>query len=74
MAQRRPPERPAPLARPHPKRITHGAVRPEAPEDTPEAREGLADEIGIEIDNGMGATIKLTGPQASINNGALDVT
>ncbi len=51
MAQRRPPERPAPLARPHPKRITHGAVRPEAPEDTPEAREGLADEIGIEIDN-----------------------
>lgn len=51
MAQRRPPERPAPLARPHPERITHGAVRPEAPEDTPEAREGLADEIGIEIDN-----------------------
>lgn len=30
--------------------------------------------LGIEIDNGMGATIKLTGPQASINNGALDVT
>jgi uncharacterized protein involved in type VI secretion and phage assembly len=30
--------------------------------------------LGIEIDNGMGASIKLTGPQASINNGALDVT
>jgi uncharacterized protein involved in type VI secretion and phage assembly len=30
--------------------------------------------LGIEIDNGMGASIKLTGPQTSINNGALDVT
>jgi uncharacterized protein involved in type VI secretion and phage assembly len=30
--------------------------------------------IGIEITNGMGATIKLTGPQVSVNNGALDVT
>lgn len=28
---------------------------------------------GIEIDNGMGGTIKLTGPQVSVNNGALDV-
>lgn len=28
---------------------------------------------GIEIDNGMGAAIKLTGPQISMNNGALDV-
>ena len=28
---------------------------------------------GIEIDNGMGATISLTGPQVSVNNGALDV-
>ena len=28
---------------------------------------------GVEIDNGMGATISLTGPQVSINNGALDV-
>jgi uncharacterized protein involved in type VI secretion and phage assembly len=28
---------------------------------------------GIEIDNGMGGTIKLTGPQISMNNGALDV-
>jgi uncharacterized protein involved in type VI secretion and phage assembly len=29
--------------------------------------------IGIEITNGMGATVKLTGPQVSVNNGALDV-
>jgi uncharacterized protein involved in type VI secretion and phage assembly len=29
---------------------------------------------GIEITNGMGATIKLSGPQVSVNNGALDVT
>lgn len=28
----------------------------------------------LEITNGMGASIKLTGPQVSINNGALDVT
>src|SRR5437016_944663 len=28
---------------------------------------------GIEIDDGKGATIKLTGPQVSINNGALEV-
>ena len=28
---------------------------------------------GIEIDNGLGASIKLTGPQISINNGALEV-
>ena len=30
--------------------------------------------LGIEIDNGQGAVIKLTGPQVSVNNGALDVT
>jgi len=29
--------------------------------------------INIEITNGQGASIKLTGPQVSINNGALDV-
>ena len=29
--------------------------------------------LGIEIDNGMGGSIKLTGPQVSVNNGALDV-
>jgi hypothetical protein len=28
---------------------------------------------GIEIDNGMGASIKLTGPMVSVNNGALEV-
>jgi uncharacterized protein involved in type VI secretion and phage assembly len=29
--------------------------------------------LGVEITNGMGASIKLTGPQVSVNNGALDV-
>ena len=29
--------------------------------------------LGIEIDNGQGAVIKLSGPQVSVNNGALDV-
>jgi uncharacterized protein involved in type VI secretion and phage assembly len=29
--------------------------------------------MGIEIDNGLGGTIKLTGPQVSINSGALEV-
>lgn len=29
--------------------------------------------LGIEIDNGMGGSIKLTGPQVSINGGALEV-
>ena len=29
---------------------------------------------GIEIDNGRGASIKLTGPQVSVNGGALEVT
>jgi uncharacterized protein involved in type VI secretion and phage assembly len=28
---------------------------------------------GIEIDNGMGATITMQGPQVSVNNGALEV-
>lgn len=28
---------------------------------------------GLEIDNGMGASIKMTGPQVSINNGAFEV-
>jgi len=30
--------------------------------------------IGIEITNGQGASIKMSGPQVSINNGALEVT
>ncbi len=29
--------------------------------------------LGIEITNGMGASIKMTGPMISINNGALEV-
>jgi uncharacterized protein involved in type VI secretion and phage assembly len=29
--------------------------------------------LGIEINNGMGGVIKMTGPQVSINNGALEV-
>ena len=29
---------------------------------------------GIEINNGQGATVKLSGPQVSVNNGALEVT
>lgn len=29
---------------------------------------------GIEIDNGQGASIKMSGPQVSVNNGALEVT
>jgi len=29
--------------------------------------------IGIEISNGTGASFKMTGPQVSINNGALDI-
>jgi hypothetical protein len=29
---------------------------------------------GIEITNGQGGTIQLTGPQVSVNNGALEVT
>lgn len=30
--------------------------------------------LGIEIDNGQGASIRLTGPQLSLNDGALEVT
>ena len=29
---------------------------------------------GLEIDNGQGGSIKMTGPQVSVNNGALEVT
>jgi uncharacterized protein involved in type VI secretion and phage assembly len=32
------------------------------------------DTTGIEITNGMGASVKLSGPQVSINSGALEVT
>ena len=30
--------------------------------------------LGIEINNGMGAVIQMTGPNVSVNNGALEVT
>ena len=30
--------------------------------------------LGIEIDNGQGAVVKLTGPMVQVNNGALEVT
>jgi hypothetical protein len=29
--------------------------------------------MGIEVDDGLGASVKLTGPQVSVNNGAMDV-
>jgi hypothetical protein len=29
--------------------------------------------VGLEINNGMGGVIKMTGPQVSVNNGALEV-
>lgn len=29
--------------------------------------------LGVEIDNGMGGSIKLQGPQVSVNNGAMEV-
>ena len=34
----------------------------------------MLSDSGIEIDNGQGASIKLTGPQVSINDGALEVS
>ena len=33
----------------------------------------VLDSLGIEIDDGMGGKVKLTGPQVSINDGAMDV-
>ena len=33
----------------------------------------VMDATGIQIDNGLGASIKMTGPQISINDGALAV-
>jgi|GEM_PF-2981142 len=41
------------LRSPHTRPRTHGAVQREAPEQTPEAFDGEADEIGIEIDNAI---------------------
>ncbi|HEX9803700.1 MAG TPA: phage baseplate assembly protein V [Gammaproteobacteria bacterium] len=34
----------------------------------------LMNATGIEINNGMGGVVKLSGPQISLNNGALEVT
>lgn len=42
--------------------------------ETAEGQKITLSATGIEIDNGMGGAIKLTGPQVSINNGALEVT
>jgi hypothetical protein len=41
------------LRSPHTRPRTQGAVQPEPPERTPEALDGEADEIGIEIDNAI---------------------
>ncbi|MBC7767512.1 MAG: hypothetical protein H7124_01860 [Phycisphaerales bacterium] len=41
------------LRTPDKRPLVHGEVRPEAAERTPEAQDGLADEIGIEIDNAI---------------------
>ena len=42
--------------------------------ETAEGAKVTMSATGLEITNGMGGTIKLTGPQVSVNNGALDVT
>ena len=41
--------------------------------ETSSGQKIVMDATGIQIDNGMGATIKLQGPQVSINDGALAV-
>ena len=50
---------------------------PGANEVTIETTSGMRikiDTSGIEIDDGQSGVIKLTGPQVSINDGALEVT
>lgn len=42
--------------------------------ETSEGQKVVISARGIEIDNGQGASIKLTGPQVSVNGGALEVT
>lgn len=42
--------------------------------ETPSGQKIKITATGIDIDNGLGATIKMSGPQVSLNNGALDVT
>jgi uncharacterized protein involved in type VI secretion and phage assembly len=42
--------------------------------ETSDGQKIVISAAGIEIDNGRGASIKLTGPQVSVNGGALEVT
>jgi uncharacterized protein involved in type VI secretion and phage assembly len=42
--------------------------------ETSSGQKVIISATGIEIDNGRGASIKLTGPQVSVNGGALEVT
>jgi hypothetical protein len=41
--------------------------------ETSDGKKIVMDATGIEINDGMGGTIKMTGPQVSINDGALEV-
>ena len=41
--------------------------------ETASGQKVVLNALGVEITNGMGASIKLTGPQVSINGGALEV-
>ena len=42
--------------------------------ETPAGQKLTLTATGVELTNGLGASITLTGPQVSVNNGALDVT
>lgn len=42
--------------------------------ETPSGQKIVLSSQGVEITTGQGGTIKMTGPQVSINNGALEVT
>jgi len=44
---------PETLRTPQTRPLVFGKVAPELPEQTPEAQQGLADELGIEIDNAI---------------------
>ncbi|MEI6340909.1 MAG: phage baseplate assembly protein V [Verrucomicrobiota bacterium] len=41
--------------------------------ETPSGAKLTLSATGVELTNGLGATIQLTGPQVSVNNGALDI-
>ena len=50
------------------------AITSVAPELDDGSQRALAlSALGIEISNGMGASVKLQGPSVSVNDGALDV-